>query len=347
MGSRQFIISPMTTARGPIGTFNIGLPEGVPIPDDLAEVAQTVAKILASHLELHTNIEKLERTVQQLSNAQDQLVEQAKNAALGEMLSGLAHEVNTPLSVVGNAISLASDSIDSVSSMMLEGRLTRDGFKSWKTETDHFLDLGRQNLGRAIRIMTELKSVSLEHHLDARDPVNLQDLVGRVKLLLNPFTRRHDIEIEVTGDAPTVMTSAGKLHQCLVNLIQNAAIHGYEGSGGLVSIDIEDRGRTAVILVRDSGRNMPPDVQARALEPFFTTKRGRGGTGLGLHLAATHLAELGGQLTLHSTQNEGTTFKIILPSGIPNDSLNDAMVRDVNGYIGGMNSCQTTTSRAF
>ena len=129
MGS-QFIISPMTTARGPIGTFNIGLPEGVPIPDDLAEVAQTVAKILASHLELHTNIEKLERTVQQLSNAQDQLVEQAKNAALGEMLSGLAHEVNTPLSVVGNAISLASDSIDSVSSMMLEGRLTRDGFKS-------------------------------------------------------------------------------------------------------------------------------------------------------------------------------------------------------------------------
>ena len=178
LGLSHFIISPMTTARGPIGTFNIGLPEGVPIPDDLAEVAQTVAKILASHLELHTNIEKLERTVQQLSNAQDQLVEQAKNAALGEMLSGLAHEVNTPLSVVGNAISLASDSIDSVSSMMLEGRLTRDGFKSWKTETDHFLDLGRQNLGRAIRIMTELKSVSLEHHLDARDPVNLQDLVG-------------------------------------------------------------------------------------------------------------------------------------------------------------------------
>ena len=115
---------------------------------------------------------------------------------------------------------------------------------------------------------------------------------GRVKLLLNPFTRRHDIEIEVTGDAPTVMTSAGKLHQCLVNLIQTRQYMD-TGSGGLVSIDIEDRGRTAVILVRDSGRGMPPDVQARALEPFFTTKRGRGGTGLGLHLAATHLAELG------------------------------------------------------
>ena len=86
-----------------------------------------------------------------------------------------------------------------------------------------------------------------------------------MKLLLNPFTRRHDIEIEVTGDAPTVMTSAGKLHQCLVNLIQNAAIHGYEGSGGLVSIDIEDRGRTAVILVRDSGRGMP---RTSKLEPW-------------------------------------------------------------------------------
>ncbi|MGC6417627.1 MAG: sensor histidine kinase, partial [Bradymonadia bacterium] len=275
--------------------------------------AGTFAKVLASHLELHNNIETLQQTVDDLSTAQNQLVEQAKNAALGEMLSGLAHEVNTPLSVVGNAISLTTDTVSELKGMMLEGRLTRDGFKQWHTDANHFLDLGRQNLGRAIRIMTELKSVSLEHHVNSVEAVQLIEHVERVKLLLNPLSRSHGIEIEIEGDPVAVETSPGKLHQAIVNLIQNAAIHGYEGAGGKVSIRIARTKTGAQIQVQDYGRGMSPEIQRKALEPFFTTKRGKGGTGLGLHLTATNISEIGGRLSLDSKEGQGTTFTLLLP----------------------------------
>ena len=313
----QFVISPMLTARGPIGTFNIGLPTEAVVNDELISAAGTFAKVLASHLELHNNIETLQQTVDDLSTAQNQLVEQAKNAALGEMLSGLAHEVNTPLSVVGNAISLTTDSVSELKGMMLEGRLTRDGFKQWHTDANHFLDLGRQNLGRAIRIMTELKSVSLEHHVNSVEAVQLIEHVERVKLLLNPLSRSHGIEIEIEGDPVAVETSPGKLHQAIVNLIQNAAIHGYEGAGGKVSIRIARTKTGAQIQVQDFGRGMSPEIQRKALEPFFTTKRGKGGTGLGLHLTATNISEIGGRLSLDSKEGQGTTFTLLLPQYQP------------------------------
>ena len=91
----------------------------------------------------------------------------------------------------GRRLSLTTDSVNELKGMMLEGRLTREGFKQWHTDANHFLELGRQNLGRAIRIMTELKSVS-EHHVNSVEVVQLIEHVERVKLLLNPLSRSWD-----------------------------------------------------------------------------------------------------------------------------------------------------------
>ncbi len=264
--------------------------------------------------------EELERRVEartwELSQSQDQLMQSEKMAALGRLVAGVAHEINTPIGIGVTAASHLNDKIIATKSMYKNGTMKRSDFETFLSDADETSAMILSNLGSASRLIRGFKGVAVDQSDEARRIVVVKNYLEEVLLSLRPRLKRTLIDVRLDCPGDLVLDSyPGALSQTITNLVLNSLIHAFgEDESGVVTIDVRAKGDDLEITYADDGAGMASDIVQKLYEPFFTTRRGRGGSGLGMHVVYTAVTDvLGGHLTCESTPGEGTIFVITIP----------------------------------
>jgi signal transduction histidine kinase len=268
--------------------------------------------------ELRTSKEKAESALLELNAAQQNLIDAERLAALGGLVAGVAHEVNNPI-----GISLTVASSFARRAEMFESELKSDT-QLRRSQLEEFVRASRDaaeqlvaNLHRAGELIQSFKQVAVDRSHAERRQFSLGEATDQIVASLRPVLRKASIGLSIDVPEGLVIDGyPGAYGQILTNLFLNAANHAFaDGRSGAISISARARGNDDVeIIFADNGAGMTPDVQRQAFDPFFTTRRNEGGTGLGLHIVYNLVTQqLGGRMMLDSRLGQGTTFRIIMP----------------------------------
>jgi PAS domain S-box-containing protein len=289
--------------------------------ESIVTVALDIGDRKRGEQEMRKAKDAAEAALRNLRETQNSLIEAEKLAALGRLVAGVAHEVNNP---VGISLTVAS-SLERKSALFTAEVARGDIRKSSLTE---FLQATRDassqlvaNLNRAAELITSFKQVAADRNYSDQRTFDLGDLTEQVVMSLRPGLRKHKLVLNVDCQPNLIMNSyPGPYGQVLTNLFLNAVAHAFpDGKPGAVDIKVRESGRDNVeIIFSDNGCGMSLDVRRRAFDPFFTTRRDQGGTGLGLHIVYSIVTNrLGGRLDLDSEPGRGTQIQIILPRTAP------------------------------
>ncbi len=266
---------------------------------------------------LKTANSELTIVLEDLQRAQKELLRAEKMAALGSLVAGVAHELNTP---IGTSVTVASTMQQQTDQMIVNFQqgMTRSGLNDYLQNSRTGTDILLRNLTKASELVTSFKQVAIDQSSANRRMFKLDDTVAEVILVLSPVTRKSRNEILYAISPKIVMESyPGALGQVLTNLISNAFIHGFEeGVKGTVIIEARELdGALIEIVVTDNGKGIPDENMSRIFDPFFTTRLGQGGSGLGLNIVYNLVTGvLGGNIVVTSTVNQSTKFCITLPA---------------------------------
>lgn len=264
---------------------------------------------------------------EKLSQAHEQLVQSEKLAALGALVAGLAHELNTPISNGIMAASTLSEQSANFNRSVNSG-LKRSVLDTFMEDVGHASDIMMRNLMRAAELVASFKQISVDQTSAQRRVFCLADVVAEIVFAMSPSIRK--TQIEVIQDIPTDLrldSYPGPLGQVIINLINNALLHGYEDeqSAGRIDVKATSKGDGFVeLIVSDNGMGIPAANINRIFDPFFTTKMGVGSSGLGLNIVHnTVTGLLGGQIRVVSEPMHGAHFTLILPLIAPQKMQDD------------------------
>jgi signal transduction histidine kinase len=275
--------------------------------------------------ELRTSKEKAESALLELNTAQQNLIDAERLAALGGLVAGVAHEVNNPIGIsLTVASSLARRTEMFEAELRSEGALRRSQLEDFvRTSRDASQQLVA-NLHRAGELIQSFKQVAVDRSHAERRQFSLGEATDQIIASLRPVLKRAPIALSVDVPEGLIIDGyPGSYGQILTNLFLNAVNHAFnDGRSGTISISARARGHDDVELnFADNGAGMTPDVQRQAFDPFFTTRRNEGGTGLGLHIVYNLVTQqLGGRMMLESRPGQGTTFRIIMPRTAKGDT---------------------------
>lgn len=279
-----------------------------------ARVAQRTSDLQSANFELS-------QTLGTLNMAKDQLVQSEKLAALGALVAGVAHELNTP---IGNGLTVASSleyRVQEFDRLMASG-LKRSDLQSFIDDTRQAADILSRNLMRAGALVASFKQVAVDQTSSQRRRFSLSSVASEILITLNPAIRKSACTVSMDMQNDLRMDSyPGPLGQVLANLINNAIVHGFDGGKipGTITLVARAEGVSQVVVqVRDAGRGIQKADLHRVFEPFFTTRLGQGGSGLGLHIAHSIVTGvLGGSIDVSSEAGSGATFTLTLPLCAP------------------------------
>jgi PAS domain S-box-containing protein len=289
--------------------------------ESIVTVALDIGERKRGELEMRKAKDAAEAALRNLRETQNSLIEAEKLAALGRLVAGVAHEVNNP---VGISLTVAS-SLERKTALFA-AEVERGDLR--RSRLNEFLETSRDassqlvaNLNRAAELIQSFKQVAADRNYSDQRSFDLGDLTEQVVLSLRPGLRKHHLTLTVDCQPNLTMNSyPGPYGQVLTNLFLNAVAHAFpDGRPGAVDIQVRESGKDNVeIIFSDDGCGMSLDVRRRAFDPFFTTRRDQGGTGLGLHIVYSIVTNrLGGRLDLDSEPGKGTRIQIILPKVAP------------------------------
>jgi PAS domain S-box-containing protein len=287
----------------------------------IVTVALDIGERKRGELEMRQAKDAAEAALRNLRETQNSLIEAEKLAALGRLVAGVAHEVNNP---VGISLTVAS-SLERKSGLFA-AEVARGDLR--RSSLNEFLETSRDasaqlvaNLNRAAELIQSFKQVAADRNYSDQRSFDLGDLTEQVVMSLRPGLRKHNLTLNVDCQPNLIMNSyPGPYGQVLTNLFLNSVAHAFpDGKPGAVDIEVRESGKDNVeIIFSDDGCGMSLDVRRRAFDPFFTTRRDQGGTGLGLHIVYSIVTNrLGGRLELDSEPGGGTRIQIILPKVAP------------------------------
>ncbi|MCH8621081.1 ATP-binding protein [Undibacterium sp. TS12] len=263
-----------------------------------------------------TNME-LEATVDTLKRTQNELVASEKMAALGSLVAGVAHELNTP---IGNSVMMASSLVDMTESLSEDARantLKRSNLDKYISEVKQGSEILLRNLRRSSELVLSFKQVAVDRETSQARHFLLSDIVQEIVLMMQPIFKKTRFELSIDISPLIAMDSyPGPLGQVISNLINNVLVHGFEErTEGHIHISARVEGNSSVLLaVEDDGCGITPENLPRIFDPFFTTKLGRGGSGLGLHIVYNIVHSiLQGTIHVNSKPGVGTRFELLLP----------------------------------
>ena len=260
--------------------------------------------------------ENLQSALESLRQAQGQLVMSEKLAALGGLVAGVAHEINTPVGVALSATSTMAEKNRILSELFATGEMKRSNLTEYLESTREGVEMSLLNLNRASDLIRSFKMVAADQVSESRRSFNVREYIGQVLLSLRPKLKKTPHRVEVECDEALVIESyPGALSQILTNLIVNSLTHAFrENEAGLIRIEVAKNDGTLNLTYSDDGCGIAPEIQDRIFEPFFTTARAKGSTGLGLHIVFNIVTgTLGGTITCCSAPGQGTTFQVRMP----------------------------------
>jgi len=264
--------------------------------------------------------QRAEDALAELRGAQKQLVAAEKMASLGGLVAGVAHEINTPMGIALTAASSLQKSADAAFAKLDAGKLSRRDMDELRATLGEANRLILGSLQRASTLIASFKQVAVDQSSEQRRAFDLQQFLGEVQFALQPVYARTPHRLAIDCPEGIAMdTYPGALFQIVTNLVNNALLHAFaEDQAGQMRLQARALGEQVELRFRDDGLGMSAEIAARAFDPFFTTRRGSGGSGLGLHLVYNLTTQLlGGTIELHTAPGAGCEFVIRLPRQAP------------------------------
>jgi signal transduction histidine kinase len=263
-----------------------------------------------------TTNEELQSTLNTLQETMRHLIQSEKMAALGHLVAGVAHEMNTP---IGNALMASTalhDFADRIRKDLYNGDIRKSTLEAFLDDALSSARITERNLQKASELITSFKQVAVDQSSSQRRPFFLAEVVDEILLTQKPLLKKHLVTI--TAEVPATIEIdgyPGALGQVLSNLVSNSCVHAFAtGTDNRIRIQAEADNEAAILLFEDNGTGMDMKVMKRIFDPFFTTRRGQGGSGLGLHIVHNIIAEvLGGMIKVDSEKDHGTRFTLTLP----------------------------------
>ncbi len=313
--------------RGRDGQYRPFLTRAIPLRNSSAAIYGWIGTHIdiserkRNEQEIRSAKDAAEAALRNLRETQNFLIESEKLAALGRLVAGVAHEINSP---VGTSLTVASAlerKAAAFAAEAAEGNLKRSSLQE-------FIDISREasaqlvaNLNHAAELIQSFKQVATDRNYSEQRVFDLGDLTEQVVVSLRPGLRRKELTLNVECQPDLTMNSfPGPYGQVLTNLFLNAVAHAFpDGRAGTIDIKVRALEADHVeILFSDDGCGMSHGVRRKAFDPFFTTQRDQGGTGLGLHIVYSIVTDrLGGRINLDSEPGEGTKIRLILPRVAP------------------------------
>ncbi|WP_319471651.1 ABC transporter substrate-binding protein [uncultured Pseudodesulfovibrio sp.] len=258
---------------------------------------------------------ELENSLNELHKMQEELILSEKLAALGGLVAGVAHEINTPLGIGVTASSFLQESMVKLNRKFDEGSLKRSDLEKFIATGTESTSSILTNLNRAAELIRSFKQVAADQSSEIPRTFNLREYIDEVLLSLRPKYKRTNHTIENTCPDVTIFSYPGAFMQIVTNLLVNSLTHAFEeNEAGHITISGKVEDDSLMFTYSDDGMGIPPQIMDKVFEPFYTTKRGKGGTGLGLHIVFNTVTQtLGGTIRFTSAPGEGTTFTIQLP----------------------------------
>ncbi|MGL6290760.1 MAG: ATP-binding protein [Silanimonas sp.] len=288
--------------------------ERVIAEEDLQRLADTLENRVGERTR------ELEAANASLSQAMEQLVQREKLASLGSLVAGIAHELNTP---IGNALTVSTalnDIHHQFAGELAGGQLKRSTLDRFVTENHEATALIERNLQRAATLISHFKQVAVDQASVRRRRFDLAAMVVDVLSTLSPRLKRSRHRVEIDIPPGIVLESyPGPLEQVLTNLIENSLVHAFEADcSGVIRLSAMVVGDRIRMRFEDDGRGIAADVRHRVFDPFFTTRLGQGGSGLGLYLVYNLVhGPLGGSIELLESASPGACFIVELPAVAP------------------------------
>jgi PAS domain S-box-containing protein len=297
------------------------------------QLEQANASLARREQELLSTLDDLRRSEQQLRSTQLKLFQAEKLASLGQLVAGIAHEINNPLAFVVNNIAVLRRDMKFVREVMqmyqsadpvlarhhpdLMGRIgdlsERVDLPYLLAELGTVLDRSKEGLGRIQQIVQDLRDFS-QHEVvgDIEVAADLNASVEATAQIARGRARSRQVELELDlAPLPPIDYAPAKINQVLINLIVNAI--DACSAGGKVTVRTRPNDRTVMVQVIDNGRGIEPAIREKIFDPYFTTKPQGQGTGLGLSISYGIVAEHGGKIEIESTPGQGSTFTMHLP----------------------------------
>ncbi|GAB4525009.1 MAG: hypothetical protein Tsb0014_03950 [Pleurocapsa sp.] len=264
---------------------------------------------------LEKRTQELSQAVENLQIAQKQLVESEKMAALGNLVAGVAHEINTP---IGTSITVASTLADETQSFVAElnkGQIKRSTLNQYLEIALESSQLIFDNLHRAGELIQSFKQVAVDGTSLDKRTFSVKNYIEEVLITLAPQFKQTRHQVMVTGDESIAIDSyPGALAQIITNLVMNSLIHAYQPEeSGKMQFAVVEQPNNIQIIYSDDGCGIAQANLSQIFEPFFTTARNRGGSGLGLHLVYNLVVQqLQGTIEVESEVGVKTVFTITL-----------------------------------
>jgi PAS domain S-box-containing protein len=259
---------------------------------------------------------KVDERTRELAQKQLQLTQAEKMAALGDLVAGIAHEVNTPLGALKSNNDLFVRYTNRLKALLSEPSVPADiqeseQLRSIFASIDELNAVSSDAAARIVSIVTSLRNFARLDQAE-KDRVDIhQGIESTLTLVHHQLKNRIEV-IKDFGDLPLVSCYPNQLNQVFMNILVNAS-QAIEGSGE-IHIKTRQEGDEAIIEFTDTGRGMAPEMLARVFEPGFTTKRRGIGTGLGLSIVKQIIEDHDGRVEVESQVGKGTTFRIVLPT---------------------------------
>lgn len=263
-------------------------------------------------------------TLQALQSAQRDLIDSEKFASLGQLVAGMAHEINTPIGIGLTAASHFALTAKKLKTTIESGQIRKSELAAFIEDSVESVEIVTQNIQRAADLIASFKQVAVDQTSDQERHFLVLSFFQDLLASLQPHLRKFPVAVIV--DCPQdfeVGTYPGQLGQVLTNLVLNALNHAFAPNvSGTISIIVRHTDQDWQIQVKDNGSGMSAEVEAHLFEPFFTTKRGQGGTGLGLHIVHNLVTQtLQGRIHVTTKLGVGSQFAIRLPRFVAKNSV--------------------------
>lgn len=246
-----------------------------------------------------------------------QLIQSEKMASLGDLVAGVAHEINTPIGIAVTGSTHLQDEVLRLEKTFESGTLKKSDFKGFVENAVPTAITIQKNLERASMLIKSFKQVAVDQSSQEIRTFTLISYIEDILLSLHPKLKNVNHTITVQGDRKLqVETIPGALSQIITNLVINSLNHGYDDDSrnGEITIEVSHVNDIVLLHYADNGSGMSEDIISKIYEPFFTTKRGRGGSGLGLSIIFNLVTQtLNGTIECNSKPNEGSSFDIHFP----------------------------------
>ncbi len=290
-------------------------PSGTPLR--IKGFTQDITERKEAEIKLQEAKKAAEEALQQLQATQQHLVETEKMAALGNLVAGVAHEINTPIGIGVTAASRLDTLTKELAELYEASKMKRSDLEKYLKSTRQGSDLILKNLSRAAELIQSFKQVAVDQAGEQKRTFDLKEYIHEIWTTLRPEFKRTQHQVSIECDADIILSSyPGIFSQIFTNFMMNSLIHGFKDKpdGQILITAQKDENNNLILRYSDNGKGISPKIINKIFDPFFTTNRQGGGSGLGLHIVfnlVTH--KLKGTIQCHSVEGESILFIIQIP----------------------------------